>query len=93
MARYLWTFIGLILLTTLTFGLSYADLGPWGTPVAMLIAIAKATLVALYFMHLVEQQTSSRLTFLISVALLAVFIGLGALDVLSRATDLVPPAG
>jgi cytochrome c oxidase subunit 4 len=42
----------LLALTALTIGVSYVDLGPFNTPIAMLIAAGKGMLVALFFMHL-----------------------------------------
>ena len=42
----------LLALTALTIGVSYVDLGPFNTPLAMLIAAGKGLLVALFFMHL-----------------------------------------
>jgi len=49
---YLVVWGGLVLLTGLTVAVSYVNLGVWNIVVALLIASAKATLVALYFMHL-----------------------------------------
>lgn len=45
-------FIALLLLTAVTVLVSYVDLGLWNAVVALLIASAKASLVALFFMHL-----------------------------------------
>jgi cytochrome c oxidase subunit 4 len=42
----------LLFLLVLTLGAARVNLGPFNTVVAMLISIAKATLVALFFMHL-----------------------------------------
>ncbi len=41
----------LISLTALTTGIAYVDLGPFNTPIAISIAVAKMLLVALYFMN------------------------------------------
>ncbi len=43
---------GLILLTAVTVAVSYVNLGVMNIVAALLIASAKASLVALYFMHL-----------------------------------------
>ncbi len=45
-------FVALLLLTVVTVLVSYVDLGLWNVVVALLIASAKAFLVALFFMHL-----------------------------------------
>lgn len=60
-------YVSLITLTGLTVGAAFLDLGPMSTAVALAIAGLKATLVALYFMHV---RWSSRLV------PLAIFAGL-----------------
>ena len=55
---YLAVFLALMVMTGLTVFASTVDLGIWNTPVALLIAVAKAVLVVLFFMHL---KYSSRL--------------------------------
>jgi hypothetical protein len=45
-------FLALLVGTGVTVGASYVDLGIWNTPVAMLIAVTKASLVVFFFMHL-----------------------------------------
>ena len=45
-------FVALLVLTAVTVLVSYIDLGLWNTVVALLVASAKASLVALFFMHL-----------------------------------------
>jgi cytochrome c oxidase subunit IV len=54
---YLFTYVGLLALTLSTVLIGYVDLG-WGSMfVAVLIAAAKATLIALFFMHaLIEKK-------------------------------------
>lgn len=50
---YLNVFIALIVLTVITVLTSqYVDIGSWNIVLAMVIASVKATIVALYFMHL-----------------------------------------
>ncbi len=49
---YLTVYFALVLLTGITVLVSYADLGLGNVVVALLIASAKASLVALFFMHL-----------------------------------------
>ena len=57
-STYVLVFLALMVGTGVTVGASYVDLGMWNTPVAMLIAITKASLVVFFFMHL---KYSSRL--------------------------------
>ena len=57
--RLYWkTFAALLLLLALTWGIGYVNLGPFNLIVALTIAIAKALLVAMFFMHI---KGSSRL--------------------------------
>ncbi len=62
---YYRVFTGLLLMLLLTTGISFLPLGRWGLPVAMLIAVAKAALILLFFM---EVRYSSRLTWLFASA-------------------------
>ena len=48
---YLFIFFSLMVGTVLTVGAAYVELGWLNTPVALLIAVCKATLVVLFFMH------------------------------------------
>jgi cytochrome c oxidase subunit 4 len=84
MRAYTLTFVALLVLTTLTLGLSFAPLGAWHVPLALLIAFAKTALIALFFMHLIEQQTTNWLAITVALLLLTVFVGLSALDVVTR---------
>ena len=51
-STYVMVFLALMVGTGLTVAASYLDLGIWNTPVAMLIAVTKASLVVFFFMHL-----------------------------------------
>jgi cytochrome c oxidase subunit 4 len=81
---YVVTFAALLALTTATFLLSFVDLGLWTGPVTVGIAVVKSALIALFFMHLIEEQASSWIAFLISFLLVGTLIGLALLDVASR---------
>ncbi len=48
---YVLVFLGLLLMTALTVGISFINLGRWNAFVAVLIALFKASLVVLFFMH------------------------------------------
>jgi len=74
----------LMVLTGLTVGASMVNLGSLNFPVAISIAIIKATLVILFFMHV---KYSSRLTKMIvgvSFFFLAIMFGLTLTDYMSR---------
>ena len=69
--RYVAVWVALLGLTGLSFGLSYAPLGRWEVTVALLIAVTKATLVGLFFMHLIEQRLTTALVALVTVVWIA----------------------
>jgi cytochrome c oxidase subunit IV len=73
---YIAIFAALLVLTGLTTTVAFFDFGLWNPVVAMTIAVIKATLVVLFFMHL---RDSDRLVWIVSGA--AVF-WLGILFVL-----------
>ncbi len=62
---YLAVFLALMALTTITVAVAFLELGPFNDIAAMGIAITKACLVVLYFMHV---RHSSRLTKMVVVA-------------------------
>ncbi len=68
---YLVVFGGLIALTVLTVVAALLPVGAWHTPVALAIAIAKATLVVLFFMHALQ---SERLTWAVIVTALFMLV-------------------
>ena len=79
LAMYFIVFAGLIGATLLTVMVSRAELGWLNTPIAMTIAITKATLVVLFFMHLIH---STRLTW---VVIIGAILWVGVLFVLTFA--------
>jgi cytochrome c oxidase subunit 4 len=76
---YLLVFAALAAGTLLTWYASTIELGIWNTPIALLIATVKATLVILFFMHVIH---STRLTW---VVVIGAFLWLGVLFVLTFA--------
>jgi len=81
---YLAVFAALLVLTGLTVFAATVDLGMWNTPVALAIAIVKALLVILFFMHV---KYGSRLIWVAAAAgffwLLQLLAGTAA-DYMSR---------
>jgi cytochrome c oxidase subunit 4 len=78
-------FVVLIALTGLTLLLGGLELGAWHAPIGLAIASTKATLIGLFFMHLLH---SSRLTWLvaaITLLFLAILILTTLTDYLTRA--------
>ncbi|HEX8455767.1 MAG TPA: cytochrome C oxidase subunit IV family protein [Pyrinomonadaceae bacterium] len=81
---YFVIFGALIVLTVITVAVAYVDLGPLNTPIALAIAVTKAMLVVLYFMHV---RYSSRLTWVVVAGgflWLIIMVGLIMSDYLSR---------
>ena len=89
-STYYAIFGALMVLTAITVAVAYQPLGVWNFPVAISIAITKATLVILFFMH---AKYSSKLTKLFvgtAFFFLAVLLGLTMTDVLSRGMKTYP---
>jgi cytochrome c oxidase subunit 4 len=81
---YFLVFAALIVLTAVTARVATIDLGPLNIVVALLIAMCKASLVMLFFMHL---RWSTRLIHIVAVASLmwlALLIGLTLSDYRTR---------
>jgi cytochrome c oxidase subunit 4 len=57
---YFLVFGALLVLTLVTTGVAFINLGPLNTPLALAIAMTKAALVAIYFMHLRHSTFLSR---------------------------------
>lgn len=62
---YYLIFAALMILTAITVGVAFINFGPLNNVIAMTIAVIKATLVVLYFMHV---KYSSRLVKVVVVA-------------------------
>lgn len=78
-------FGALMILTVLTVGVHYVHIpGAWSIVVAMGIALAKATLVALFFMHLYWDEQFNTLLLVSSVAFFVLLVAFTLLDTLFR---------
>ena len=92
LARYAIVWIALLVLTIGTYLASRVHLpGGWHITVALVIASAKGALVALFFMHLYDQQGANRLVFVTSLVFVALLIGLTVLDNATRFPLANPP--
>jgi len=84
--RVYYTIFGILMLCTyLTVQIAVFDLGPLNTIAALVIAVLKATLVVLFFMHV---KYSTRLTWAVvlgSVFWLGIMLALTMSDYLTRA--------
>jgi cytochrome c oxidase subunit IV len=88
-ARTTWGYLGvwlvLAVLTVATWWLgTRVQLGTWAVPVALGIAVAKTLLVAMFFMHLVEQPGARRVVLPVAMLLLAVLLTVVLLEAATR---------
>jgi cytochrome c oxidase subunit 4 len=77
----LWaTGITLIVLTVITVSVRYLDAGEMNVPIALGIAGVKATLVALFFMHLRWDRPFNGMIFVTSIILAVLFMMFALMD-------------
>ena len=74
----------LLVLTGVTVGVSYVDMGFFNVPIALLIASTKATIVLLFFMHLKYEGPAIVVSFTSTVIFLVIMIGFTFWDVAFR---------
>ncbi|MFH5885125.1 cytochrome C oxidase subunit IV family protein [Halalkalibaculum sp. DA3122] len=80
----------LFILTIVTVGVHYLALPhPWSIIVAMIVAVMKASLVALFFMNLYWDAKFNSMLFIASILFLGLLVGLSMLDTLFR-TNPIP---
>ncbi len=91
--RYGAVWAALAALTFATWALHLAPLGRFHLLVALAIAGAKGTLVALFFMHLREQRGAARLVLGSALVFVALLIGLTLADDATRFPLVNPPHG
>jgi cytochrome c oxidase subunit 4 len=72
--RYIIIWLALMGFTVLTVVTGRIDLGSANIFIAMIIAVTKATLVVLFFMHLYDEGGVNRLVFVVSVLFLVVLL-------------------
>jgi cytochrome c oxidase subunit 4 len=91
--RYTMVWLALLTLTGLTIWTGKMDLGGANIVVALVIAVTKATLVVIFFMHMMEMGPVNRLVFIVSI-LFAVVLILGVFgDLLTRLPVALPSGG
>src|SRR5882762_10267320 len=80
---YLAIFFALLVGTALTIGASYVDMGPWNPVIAIAIAVTKATLVVLYFMHIKYSSKLMKLTVGAGAFTFLILVGMSMSDYIS----------
>jgi cytochrome c oxidase subunit IV len=81
---YTLVFAVLIALTAVTTSVAYLDLGHFSVVVALVIAVTKMLLVALYFMHLRHSTNLTRLVVSGGLLWLAILLLLSMSDFVTR---------
>jgi cytochrome c oxidase subunit 4 len=80
------TIVGALLVgTALTVGASYIDMGVLNPVVALAIAVVKASLVVLFFMHVKYSTRLTKLTVISGIFVFLALIGMTMADYISRA--------
>ena len=77
---YVTIFLALMVLTGVTVGAAFINLGSFNFPVAMLIAVFKASLVVWFFMHVKYQSHLTKLTVATGLFFLAILLGMMLID-------------
>ena len=81
---YVRTCAALLVLLALTWAIAYVDLGPFNLIVALAVAIAKAIVIALFFMHIKGSSRLLHLAALAGLMWLSILISLTLSDYFTR---------
>jgi cytochrome c oxidase subunit 4 len=80
----------LLLFTVITVAISDVDLGRFNLEIALAIAIVKASLVLLYFMHMRYDRPMNAIVFITALLFFMLFVSLALLDSHAYAPELIP---
>lgn len=86
-------FIALLVLTVFTVGAIYIEAGALNIWIALAIAVVKAALVTLYFMHLRWDSLFNGMVLIVALAFVALFIAITITDTIEYRPNLTPPPG
>ena len=89
-STYYGIFGSLMVLTAVTVGVAFINLGALNFPVAISIAILKATLVVLFFMHVKYSSRMTKMVVGMAIFFLLVMLVLTMTDYLSRSWHTAP---
>src|SRR5678816_740974 len=81
---YVGVFLALIVGTIITTLVAYVDLGPLNIVVALTVAVCKATLVILFFMHVKYSPKLTKLVVVAGVFWLVILLTVTETDLLTR---------
>lgn len=76
--------LALVIGTCLTWGIAFVDLGKWNPVVALTIAVVKAVLVILFFMHVFYSSKLTKLTVAAGFFWLLIMITMSLSDYATR---------
>jgi len=82
--RYLWIWLCLLTLLALTCASAFLSMGAWNSVINFVIAAAKASLVALFYMHLRSARALVRIFAVIALFALGLLFGLSGADYATR---------
>ena len=88
---YLLVFTALMVFTAITVAVAFVDLGALNNVVMLSIAVVKATLVVLYFMHVKYQSHLTKRTVATGLFFLAILLGMTLIDYVSKNFTGMPP--
>ena len=91
LSTYITIFLALMVLTALTVFAAFVNLGQFNAPIALAIAIFKATLVILYFMHVKYSSKLTKLVVMTGLFFLVILLGETMMDYASRGFPGAPP--
>jgi cytochrome c oxidase subunit IV len=87
---YVGVFLALMVLTGLTTGIAYIDLGAFNTVVALIIAAIKMLLVVLFFMHIKWAKGLTRIAVIAGFFWLGIMVTFTLADELTRRWEINP---
>ena len=90
-STYVTIFGLLIVLTIITVAVAFVDLGNLNVAVAMVVAVVKATLVVLFFMHVKYASKTTKLVVVSSLVWLGFLFFITLSDYLTRGWIMPPP--
>jgi len=88
---YVAIFLSLMVLTAVTVGAAFVNLGQFNFLVAMIIACFKASLVIWYFMHVKYQSKLTKLTLATGLFFLTILLSMMLIDYSSKGFTPMPP--
>jgi cytochrome c oxidase subunit 4 len=82
--------VALLVLTFVTVAVTWVEMGSLNLWVALAIATLKASLVALYFMHLRYDRPINAIVFLTAFVFVMLFVGLALTDTAAYKPEMIP---